>query len=123
MLYVDHISYRGFEIDFIHLPILDHPELFSATLTPDIHGSIFFVPKDQVDTVGNGRQPRMQIRYMASPMAGGTNGSSDGVVNEWRTGALAGVPTNDVMSLKTNWYTNQGLECIAVKHFQKFRVV
>lgn len=35
---VDHISYRGFEIDFIHLPILNHPQLFSASLTTDIHG-------------------------------------------------------------------------------------
>ena len=119
---VDHISYRGFDIDFIHLPILNHPELFSAALTPDIHGSIFFVPKDQVDTVDNGRAPRMQIRYTPSPFMG-ANGSSDGVMKEWRTGALAEVPTSSVAQLHTDWYTEQGLECLAVKHFQKFRVV
>jgi len=119
---VDHISYRGFEMDFIHLPILDHPQLFSETLTPDIAGSIYWVPKDQVETVDGGRAPRMQIRYTPSPFMG-ANGSSDGVMKEWRTGALAEVPTSSVAQLHTDWYTEQGLECIAVKHFQKFRVV
>jgi hypothetical protein len=121
-LEVDHISYRGYEIDFIHLPILNHPQIFSATLTPDISGSIYFVPKDQVETVDGGRSARMQIRYMPSPFMG-SNGSSDGVVKEWRTGALAEVPTSSVAQLHTDWYTEQGLECIAVKHFQKYRVV
>ncbi len=119
---VDHLSYRGFEMDFIHLPILDHPQLFSDTLTPDIAGSIYWVPKDQVETVDGGRAPRMQIRYTPSPFMG-ANGSSDGVMKEWRTGALAEVPTSSVAQLHTDWYTEQGLECIAVKHFQKFRVV
>ncbi len=118
---VDHISYRGCEIDFVYLPILDHPQIF-GTIQPDITGSIFFVPKDQVEVVGGGRQPRMQIRYEPSPFMG-ANGSSDGVIKEWRTGALAEVPTSSVAQLHTDWYTEQGLECIAVKHFQKFRVV
>jgi hypothetical protein len=123
-LQVDHISYRGYEMDFVHIPILDHPQLFSATLEPDVHGSIFWVPKDQVETVDNGRQPRIQIRYMASPfMGGGANISSDGVITEWKTGALAPVPTSSVAQLHTDWMTNQGLECLAVKHFQKYRVV
>ena len=121
-LMVDHISYRGYEIDFIHLPILDHPQLFSTEITPDISGSIYFVPKDNVETVDGGRAPRMQIRYTPSPFMG-ANGSSDGVIKEWRTGALAEVPTSSVAQLHTDWYTEQGLECLAVKHFQKYRVV
>lgn len=120
-LMVDHISYRGCEIDLVYLPILDHPQIF-GTITPDITGSIYFVPKDQVEVVGGGRAPRMQIRYTPSPFMG-SNGSSDGVMKEWRTGALAEVPTSSVAQLHTDWYTEQGLECIAVKHFQKFRVV
>lgn len=119
---VDHISYRGYEIDFIHIPILDHPQLFSSTLTPDISGSIYFVPKDQIETVDGGRNARMQIRYMPSPFMG-SNGSSDGVMKEWRTGALAEVPTSSVAQLHTDWYTEQGLECLGVKLFQKYRVV
>jgi hypothetical protein len=121
-LQVDHISYRGFELDFVHIPILDHPQLFSSTLTPDISGSIYWVPKDQVETIDGGREPRIQIRYTPSPFMG-SNGSSDGIMKEWRTGALAEVPTSSVAQLHTDWYTEQGLECLAVKHFQKFRIV
>ncbi|MDB5282688.1 MAG: hypothetical protein JWO06_1763 [Bacteroidota bacterium] len=118
---VDHISYRGCEIDFVYLPILDHPQIF-GTLSPDITGSIYFVPKDQIEVVGGGTAPRMQIRYTPSPFMG-ANGSSDGVMKEWRTGALAEIPTNSTANLHTDWYTEQGLECLGVQLFQKFRVV
>lgn len=119
---VEQLKYRGYTFDFVHVPIFDHPQLFSSTLRADVNGSLYFVPKDQVDTVDNGRQPRMQIRYTPSPFAG-ANGSSNGIVKEWRTGALAEVPTSSVTQLHTDWYTAQGLECLAVKHFQKYRVV
>lgn len=119
---VEHLSYGGYEFDFIHIPLFDHPQLFSATLRADVNGSLYFVPKDNVDTVDNGRQPRMQIRYTPSPFIG-ANGSSNGIVKEWRTGALAEVPTSSVTQLHTDWYTAQGLECLAVKHFQKYRIV
>ena len=119
---VEQLKYRGYTFDFVHVPIFDHPQLFSSTLRADVNGSLYFVPKDQVDTVDNGRQPRMQIRYTPSPFAG-ANGSSNGIVKEWRTGALAEVPTSSVTQLHTDWYTAQGLECLAVKHFQKYRIV
>jgi len=56
-------------------------------------------------------------------MGNAANMSSNGMVTEWRLGALAEVPTSDTLYLQTNWYTAQGLECLAVKHFQKYRVV
>jgi hypothetical protein len=121
---VEHLSYGGYEFDFVHVPIFDHPQLFSATLVADVNGSMYFVPKDQVDTVDNGRQPRIQIRYTPTPFAGSSaNKSSNGMITEWRTGALAEIPTNSTMQLHTDWETAQGLECLAVKHFQKFRVI
>ncbi len=121
---VEHLDYGGFSFDFIHVPIFDHPQLFSSTLVADINGSAYFVPKDQVDTIDNGRQPRIQIRYTATPFMGSSaNTSADGMVREWRTGALAEVPTSSEMVLHTDWETAQGLECIAVKHFQKYRIV
>ena len=119
---VDHLSYGGYELDFVHVPIFDHPQLFSATLSPDINGSIFWVPKDEVETVDGGREPRIQIRHTPSPFSG-ANGSSNGIMKEWRTGALAEVPTSSVTQLHTDWYTAQGLECLGVKHFQKYRIV
>ena len=121
---VEHLSYGGYEFDFVHVPIFDHPQLFSATLVADVNGSMYFVPKDQVDTVDNGRQPRMQIRYTPTQFMGSAaNKSSNGMITEWRTGALAEVPTSSTMQLHTDWETAQGLECLAVKHFQKYRVI
>lgn len=121
---VEHLSYGGYEFDFVHVPIFDHPQLFSATLVADINGSAYFVPKDQVDTVDNGRQPRIQVRYTPTPFMGtSANKSSNGMITEWRTGALAEIPTSSTMQLHTDWETAQGLECLAVKHFQKFRIV
>lgn len=121
---VEQLKYRGYTFDFIHIPIFDHPQLFSATLVSDVNGSIYFVPKDMVDTVDNGRQPRIQIRHTQTPFIGtATNRSANGIITEWRTGALAEVSTNSSMYLHTDWQTAQGLECLAVKHFQKYRVV
>lgn len=121
---VDTITYRNFKFYFMNLPILDNPDVFSATVEADVYGSIFFVPTDSVETVDNGRQARLQIRYQESPFAGSSaNISSDGVITEWKTGALAPVPTDGTMALQTNWATNQGLEALALKHFQKYRVV
>lgn len=120
---VEHLDYGGYSFDFVYLPIFDHPQLVGSIL-PEISGSLYFVPKDQVDTIDNGNQPRMQIRYTETPFTGNSaNMSNDGMVKEWRTGALAGVPTSSEMVLHTDWATAQGLECIAVKHFQKYRIV
>lgn len=121
---VEQLKYGGFTFDFIHLPIFDHPQLASATLLPEINGSLYFVPKDNVDTIDNGRQPYIQIRYAPNPMQGqSANYSVDGMISEWRTGALAEVPTSSVRVLHTDWITAQGLECVAVKHMQQYRIV
>lgn len=119
---VDQFSYGNFEFDFVHLDLFDHPELMGPTVVPDINGSIYWVPKDKVQVVGGGMEARMQIRYLPKPMAGG-NSLSNGIITEWHTGALAPIPTSSVMVWKTDWYTNQGLECLGVQHFQKQRVV
>jgi len=121
---VEQLKYRGYTFDFVHVPIFDHPQLFSATLVADINGSLYFIPKDQVDTVDNGRQPRIQIRHTPTPFMGtSANKSANGIITEWRLGALAEVPTSDTMQLQTNWETAQGLEMLAVKHCQKYRIV
>lgn len=119
---VDHVSYRGYEMDFVHIPIFDHPELFSSVLRPDVNGSIYWVPKGSIDTVGGGQEPRIKIRHTAKPFTGGPNVSTNGIITEWRTGALADVATDDTLQLRTNWETAQGLECLGVKLFQKYRV-
>lgn len=121
---VEQLKYRGYTFDFIHVPIFDHPQLFSATLRADVNGSLYFVPKDSLDTVDGGREPRIQIRHTPTPFNGqSVNGSANGIIHEWRTGALAENPTNSVMQLHTDWATQQGLECLGVKLFQKYRII
>lgn len=121
---VEQLKYRGYTFEFVHVPIFDHPQLFSSTLRADINGSLYFIPKDQVDTVDNGRQGRIQIRHTPTPFMGSAaNKSANGITTEWRLGALAEIPTSDTLQLQTNWETAQGLECLAVKHMQKYRVV
>jgi hypothetical protein len=118
---VDRFSYGNFEFEFIYLPIFDHPVLFGPTITPDINGSVYWIPKDKVQVEGGGMEPRLQIRYLPKAMAGG-NTMSNGIITEWHTGALAPIPTSSQMLWHTDWYTVQGLEMLGVKHMQKFRV-
>lgn len=121
---VDSLSYSGAHVEFVYLPIIDQPKLFGPTVTPDINGSFYWTPKDQIGTVGGGLAPRIRMRYTPTPFSGSSaNGSSDGMIHEWRTGAMAEIPTNSTMALHTDWYTSQGLECLGVQHFQKYRVV
>ena len=65
---VSQLEYGGYKFDFVHIPLFDHPQLFSAELSPDVNGSAYFVPKDQVETVDNGMQPRIQIRQLLPPV-------------------------------------------------------
>jgi hypothetical protein len=120
---VDSLSYSGATMEFVYLPIIDQPKLFGPTITPDINGSFYFTPKDQIGTVGGGLAPRVRMRYTPTPFESTANTSSNGMIKEWRTGALASIPTSDLMQLKTNWATSQGFEAVGVQHMQKYRVV
>jgi hypothetical protein len=120
-LMVDKLSYGNAEFEFVHLPMFDHPQLFPYGIVPEMVGSTYFTPKDRVQVEGGGMEPRLQIRYLQSPMAGG-NAVSNGIISEWHTGALAPTPTSSLMVWHTDWWTNQGLEILGAKHMQRFRV-
>lgn len=120
-LMVDKVSYGNAEFEFVHLPMFDHPQLFPYGIVPEMVGSTYFTPKDRVQVEGGGMEARIQIRYLPKPMAGG-NSTSNGIISEWNTGALAPIPTNSLMVWHTDWYTNQGLEILGAKHMQRFRV-
>ncbi|HEV3223850.1 MAG TPA: hypothetical protein VGZ90_13270 [Puia sp.] len=111
-------EYSNAEMEFVHLPIFDHPQLFSPTVVPDIVGSIYWIPKDKVNVVGGGMEGRLQLRYLPKAMAGGT---SNGLITEWYTGALAPTPTSSEQVFRTEWIANVGLEMYGVKHMQKYR--
>jgi hypothetical protein len=118
---VDRVEYGDFDLKLIHLPILNHPQLMPYSVMPDIVGSIYFVPMDKVQVVGGGMEPRLQIRYLEKPHLGG-NSFSNGIITETVTGMLAPYPTSSTSVLNADWWTNQGLEALGVKHFQKFRI-
>lgn len=121
-LEVDRFSYGNAEFEFVHLPMFDHPQLFPYGIVPEIVGSVYFTPKDKVQVEGGGMEARIQIRYLANPMSGGTSSQSNGIITEWHTGALAPTPTSSLMVWHTDWWTNQGLEILGAKHMQRFRV-
>jgi hypothetical protein len=118
---VDRVEYGDFDLKLIHLPILNHPFLMPYSVMPDIVGSIYFQPMDKVQVVGGGMEPRLQIRYLEKPHMGG-NSFSNGIITETVTGMLAPYPTSSQSVLNADWWTNQGLEALGVKHFQKFRI-
>ena len=113
-LTVDKYTFGTRSYELIPLSILDHPKL----LTPSIKGSIYWIPKDKVNTVDDGVQPRIQIRYKAHQVKGG-----DEMIGEWHTGALAPVPQGDELVWGAHWVTYQGLECLGVNHFAKQKVI
>lgn len=119
-LEVDRFSYGNATFEFVHLPIFDHPQLFPEAVVPEMVGSVYLTPKDKLQTVGGGMEPRLQIRYLPKPSAGG---STNGIITEWHTGALAPTPTSSVMVWHTDWWTNQGLECLGAQQMMRFRVV
>lgn len=122
-LNVDKIEYRGFTFKLVHVPIFDHPNIIGTSLA-DINGSLYMVPDSMVDTVGGGQESYIQIRYTPTPYMGNSaNRSSDGMVTEIRTGALAEVSTSEEEILRTTWKTRQGLEVTCPKHIQKYRIV
>lgn len=121
-LMVDKVGYRNFDYELINLELIDHPQLVSPTVMPDIVGSFFFIPKDKIDVVGGGQEARIQVRFLPPPHLG-ANSFSNGMTREWMTGALAPNPTSDASVLNTYWWANQGLEVLGAKHSQKFRIV
>lgn len=121
-LEVDRVRYGNAEFEFVHLPMFDHPQLFPYSIVPEMVGSTYFTPKDKIQVEGGGMEARLQIRYLANPMSGGSSSQSNGIITEWHTGALAPNPTSSVMVWHTDWWTNQGLEVLGAKHMQRFRV-
>lgn len=103
---------RSFE--FVPISLFNHPKLLNAS----IKGSVYWIPKDQVNVEGGGTEPRIQIRYMPHGISGGNE-----LIGEWMTGALAPRPNGEEANCKTHWISHQGLECLGAQHFAKQKVI
>jgi len=115
-LEVDSFRRGVHRFEFVPMSILNHPQLFNYTGSPNIKKSIYWVPKGQLATVGGGNEPYMAIGYKKQVVKGGYG---DDIYSEFHTGALAPVPTSDVMKWQVNWVTYQGLDVKGAKHIAK----
>lgn len=115
-LEVDKFSRGIHSFEFVPTSILNHPQLFNYAGSPDIKKSIYWVPKGQLAVVGGGNEPYLSIGYKKQAVKGGYG---DDVYSEFHTGALAPVPTSDVLKWQVNWVTYQGLDVKGAKHLGK----
>lgn len=112
---------RGrFSLEFLRVPIFDHPQLLNFVGGGTIPSSLFGIPKDMVKTT-TGMQPRIQIRYMKPQVKSSRNSET---TEEWYDGALApDGPIGDGKFCRCNWSASEGLECLGTKQFFKHTVL
>ncbi len=123
---VDKVTYGKYTFEFINIPALDNPQMFGSNIRKDIAGSLYFIPKDDIEIVGdgNGRADRLRIRYQKTPFTGSSASQfSDGVTHEWRDGALANPPIGDEMAFNTHWFTEQAIEMLGAAHSMKYTII
>ena len=121
---VEEFSYGQMNAKLIPMPILDNNKMFSQT---DIIKSIYYVPTDSVGTLGNGMQPRVQMRYQSHGIADNIN-KGDKIWGEWHSGPMSRVTPqlgieNDRSIWRTNWKTIQGVEILGAQHLAKSKVL
>lgn len=120
-LTVDKVSYGGFTLNYMAMPIQDQPVLFSQTA---INKSVYYVPyNNRVKVMGsNGdssNEPALRVRYIPSQTKFGNE-----MIGEIHTGALSPVnPNGDAMNWTCSWITAQGLEALGVQHFLRQQVL
>lgn len=102
----DKFSYGGFDMNFVCMPMLDDPKLFSQTV---ISKSVFWIPKDTMAKIyGGGEEPAVRVRYVPH---GSPYGSYDSLIGETHDGALNPVnPRGTALFSLTDFFTKQGLE-------------
>lgn len=113
---VSQFNHGGYTLNFVTMPILDHPTLMSQT---SIAKSLYFIPmNNQVQVEGGGYDPAIRVRYVPSQSPYGND-----MIGETHYGALNVVnPNGQGQFMGTDWTTTQGLECLGVQHFLKQQV-
>ena len=107
------LEHGSFTFEYGGLPILDHPQKFGAGVGT-VGKSMYGLPKGNVNTIGNGVVPRIQMRYMNHGFAAGLGTD---MIAEWQTDALASSPTSGLAVLTKHWLTNIGNEMSGTKQF------
>jgi len=114
---VDKVSYGGFQLNYMTMPINDQPVLFGQTV---INKSAFYIPyNNKVKVQGGGYDSAIRVRYVPSQTKFGND-----MIGEIHTGALSPVnPNGDASNWVTSFITSQGLECLGVQHFLRQQVI
>jgi hypothetical protein len=116
-LTVNKVTYGGFTFNYMLMPILDHPTLFSQTV---LAKSLYYIPyNNKVKVEGGGSDSAIRVRYFPKQSIYGND-----LINEFHTGALSPVnPNGNAANVQVDWMTTQGLECLGVQHFVRQQVV
>jgi hypothetical protein len=117
-LQVDKLSYAGFQFNYMTMPIMNHPVMFSQTV---INSSLYYIPYNlKVPVQGGGFDSAVGTRYIPSQTKYG-----NGQIDEIHTGALAwnGQPNGDQMNATCSWTTKQGLEVLGAQFLLRQQVL
>lgn len=107
---VDKVTYGGYSLHYMTMPLLDNPDMFSEVV---ISKSLYFMPYNtSVKVMGGGYENALQIRYVPAQNQYGTE-----MIGETHSGALSPInPNGTVQEWKTIWTTKQGLEMLSPTH-------
>lgn len=113
---VNRVKYGKYTFNYAMMPILDHPTIFSQTV---IAKSLYYIPyNNMVKVEGGGSAPAIRVRFVPSQSPFGNE-----LIGEAQDGALNPInPTGTEKAWITEYFTNQGLECLGVQHFMRQQV-
>lgn len=116
-LEVDRLRYGGFELNYMVVPMFDHPVTLASGTIPD---NIFYLPYDgKVKVEGGGSDPQLRLRYVPRQTIYG-----DDMTDEIHYGALNQVNPNGVGKFwGVDWSQTCGLEMLAAQQVVKQRVM
>jgi hypothetical protein len=108
---VDAFRVYGRQLNIKNVEAFDKEELFASKGYADLAGTAMYVPNSEVK-INHGKRSvqRMKLRNMNG--AGG-----DYIHSENVTGRLAPTPTNTTSTLKIDYMTIIGLECLGIEQF------
>jgi len=111
---VDKFTLYGREFYVKDMPVFDHKIVINFTGSAGFQNRSWFLPMDEIKTLGGGTQPRFMLRYLESAPS---PYSRDLRYRELHEGGLAAIPTEATSFLRIVYESRQGLHCLGKQHF------
>lgn len=114
---VDRVTYGKFELNYVVMPMMDHPVTLA---TGTINKNIYYLPyENKVKVEGGGSDDQIRVRYFPKQSIYGND-----MINEFHTGGLSPVNPNGAGAfIGVDWMAACGLEVLAGQHLVKQRVL